>query len=70
MLIGFVECGDLDSALARMALREVNERWQASMAEFFVPATGRPDEGFVQAEQVFHLEEQLARTVEDDRAER
>lgn len=59
LLIGFVECADLDDALAQMAVREVNDRWQASMAEFFVSGD-RPDTGFDQVEQVFHLEEQLA----------
>lgn len=61
LLIGFVECDDLDASLAQMALREVNDRWQASMAEFFPTSAARPDEEFVQVPQVFHLEEQLSR---------
>ena len=33
--------------------------WQAEMAPFFVELDGRPDEGFVLLEEVFHLEDQL-----------
>jgi L-rhamnose mutarotase len=61
LLIGFVECDDLDQSQAQMAAREVNQRWQAGMAEYFLPSDGRPDEGMVPVEQVFHLEEQLDR---------
>ena len=32
------------------------DKWQAEMAEFFVALEGkRPDEGFLQLEEVFHL---------------
>ena len=31
-------------------------RWQAEMAPFFVDLDGRPDQGFLLPEQVFHLE--------------
>ena len=42
-----------------MAATEVNARWQAEMAPFFVDLEGRPDEGFLLLEEVFHLEDQL-----------
>ncbi|WP_343212818.1 hypothetical protein [Arthrobacter sp. Br18] len=42
-----------------MAATEMNARWQAEMAEFFVELEGRPDEGFLRLEEVFHLEDQL-----------
>ena len=43
-------------ALAQMAEREVNARWQASMASFFEELDGRrPDEGMVPLEEIFHL---------------
>ena len=62
LLIGYVETPDLDAARAGMAATEVNARWQAEMAEFFVDLDGAaPDTGFVQLEEVFHLEDQLAR---------
>ncbi|WIM94137.1 L-rhamnose mutarotase [Actinoplanes oblitus] len=62
LLVGTLETEDLAAAQAAMARTEVNARWQAAMAEFF-PVLGelRPDEGMVVLDQIFHLEEQLAR---------
>jgi len=61
LLIGYVETPDLAAAQAGMAATEVNARWQAEMAEFFVDLDGAaPDTGFVQLREVFHLEDQLA----------
>lgn len=60
LLIGFVDCDDLDAARARMALTEVNARWQEQMAKHFPAADGAPDEGFIVMEEVFNLEDQLA----------
>ncbi len=60
LLVGYVECDDLDAARAAMAATEVNARWQAEMAPFFADLEGRrPDEGFLVLENVFHLEDQL-----------
>jgi L-rhamnose mutarotase len=60
-LIGYFETPSLERALAGMSDREVNARWQAEMAEFFVELDAPPDEGFVQLAEVFQLESQLAR---------
>lgn len=58
LLVGYVEADDLAAAQAAMARTEVNARWQAEMAEFFIGLDGRgPDEGFLVLEEVFHLEE-------------
>ena len=56
LLVGYFETPDLDAALAGMAARDVNDRWQREMAPFFV-ALGdrRPDEGFLRLDEVFHL---------------
>lgn len=55
-LFGYFETPDLDAAKTGMATREVNERWQADMAPFFIALEGkRPDEGFLQLEEVFYL---------------
>ena len=55
-LFGYFETPDYETALAEMAKQEVNERWQAMMGEFFVTLEGRrPDEGFLQLEDVFYL---------------
>jgi L-rhamnose mutarotase len=57
LLFGYVELDDLDAAVAAMATKEVNARWQADMAPFFESLEGqRPDEGFIQLEEVFHLD--------------
>lgn len=61
LLIGYLETPSLEAARTGMAATEVNARWQAEMAEFFVElGDARPDTGFVQLEEVFHLEDQLA----------
>ena len=55
-LFGYFETPDLQAALAGMAATEVNERWQAFMAKYFLELDGlRPDEGFKRLEQVFFL---------------
>lgn len=55
-LFGYFETPDLERAKTGMASREINEKWQADMAPFFVALEGkRPDEGFLQLEEVFHL---------------
>ena len=60
LLIGYVETESVEAAQAGLAATEVNARWQAEMAEFFVDlGEARPDTGFVQLEEVFHLEDQL-----------
>ena len=56
-LFGYFETPDLAAAKAGMAAREVNARWQAEMAPFFIALDGkRPDEGFFQLEDVFYLQ--------------
>jgi L-rhamnose mutarotase len=56
LLVGYLETPDFAGALAGMAQREVNARWQASMAPFFEELEGRrPDEGMFRLEEIFHL---------------
>jgi L-rhamnose mutarotase len=60
LLIGYFETPSLEAAVAGMATTEVNARWQAEMAPFFEDLDdATPDTGFVQLEEVFHLEDQL-----------
>lgn len=61
LLIGYVESEDITEAQGAMGRTEVNARWQAEMGEFFVDLDVAPDEGFVLLEEVFNLEDQLAR---------
>jgi len=68
LLVGYFETPSLGEAQAGMAATDVNARWQAEMAEFFVDlGDAGPDTGFVQLEEVFHLEDQLAALDTDDR---
>jgi L-rhamnose mutarotase len=56
-LIGYLETPDLNAAKEGMAKTDVNGRWQAEMAMFFVALDGKaPDQGFLQLEEVFHLD--------------
>ena len=56
LLVGYFETPDYKEALAGMANREVNERWQKAIAPFFENLERqRLDEGFRRLEQVFHL---------------
>ena len=60
LLIGYFETPDLEAAVAGMDATEVNGRWQAEMAEFFVDlGDARPDTGFLQLSEIFHLEDQI-----------
>jgi L-rhamnose mutarotase len=57
MIIGYVECDDFEASLAAMALTDVNARWQAEMAEYFVGLDElRPDEGLLELAEIFHLD--------------
>jgi L-rhamnose mutarotase len=55
-LIGYLETEDFAAAQAAMALTEVNSRWQAEMADFFVALDGAPDENIVPLREIFHLD--------------
>jgi L-rhamnose mutarotase len=62
LLIGYFETPSLEDAQRKMAATEVNARWQAEMAGFFEDlGEARPDEGFLVLEEIFNLEDQLAR---------
>ncbi|MBU0638472.1 MAG: L-rhamnose mutarotase [Planctomycetes bacterium] len=57
LLFGYLETDNFEQAVAGMAQREVNARWQAEMAPFFEELDGkRPDEGMFPLEEVFHLD--------------
>jgi len=57
LLIGYVETPDFKKARDGMALKEVNDRWQSEMKEFFEDPEGRPpDVQMAPLEEVFHLD--------------
>ena len=55
LVVGYLETEDFEAALAGMAEKEVNRRWQDSMAEFFEAST-HPDRSLLRLEEYFHLE--------------
>lgn len=58
ILFGYVEVDDsLSAAVDRMALEEVNKRWQDHMAPFFEQTEGEhADKSFIILKEVFHLQ--------------
>jgi L-rhamnose mutarotase len=58
LLFGYVETPEgLEAAQAKMAVTEVNTRWQEFMAPFFESANNeRPDEMFTELREIFHLD--------------
>ena len=57
LLVGYLMTEDFQAALSAMDATEVNARWQAEMAEFFV--AGRPDQQMHVLTEVFNLDDQL-----------
>ena len=56
LLVGYLETDDFDRARSGMAAREVNNRWQCEMKDFFVQLDGQPpDRAMRPLEEVFHL---------------
>jgi L-rhamnose mutarotase len=56
LLVGYLETDNFERARAGMAKREVNERWQREMGDFFVQPDGAlPDRAMQPLQEVFHL---------------
>ncbi|MCC7435176.1 MAG: L-rhamnose mutarotase [Methanoregulaceae archaeon] len=56
-LLFYVETPDFKAALAGMAEKDVNRRWQEEMAPFFENLCGeQADQSFLPLEEVFHLD--------------
>lgn len=62
LLIGYFETADLAAATQGMAALPVNSRWQAEMAELFVPTQQSVNDGLVLLTEVFNLDDQLSAT--------
>ena len=68
LLIGYFETPSVEAAVAGMATTEVNTRWQNEMSEFFEDLGDTPpDQGFLQLDEIFHLEDQLAGLTEQEK---
>lgn len=55
LVVGYLETDDFERSVAEMALRPVNGRWQAGMAEFFADDV-EPDRTMEQLTEYFHLD--------------
>lgn len=66
LIVGYVEADDLGAAQRAMAATEVNARWQADMARYFVDGRA-PDQALAPLEEIFNLDDQLARLPERGR---
>jgi len=55
LLVGYLETDDYAGALDAMAATDVNRRWQAEMAGYFV-SDGPPDKSFSRIAEIFHLD--------------
>lgn len=56
LLVGYLETPDFEAALQGMASREVNQRWQTTMADFFALDGRHADDAMLPLEEVFHLD--------------
>ena len=57
LLVGYLETKDFAAALSGMAAKEINHKWQTSMASFFEGGdTAAADEQMLPLEEVFHLD--------------
>lgn len=55
LLVGYLETEDFEHARSEMARRDVNQRWQREMADFFDLDGVEPDRAMEPLEEVFHL---------------
>jgi len=56
LFVGYFETPSWEKAIAGMAEKDVNSRWQAEMKEYFEALDGhQPDEVIVPLEQVFFM---------------
>ncbi|WP_433262019.1 L-rhamnose mutarotase [Micromonospora vinacea] len=61
LLVGYLVTDDFAAAQAAMQASDVNVRWQAEMASYFVDLDqGAPDRAIRPLDEVFNLEAQLA----------
>jgi L-rhamnose mutarotase len=57
LLVGHLVTEDFEAARSGMAATEVNRRWQAEIAPFFIGLeSGRPDTDAHPLEEMFHME--------------
>lgn len=63
LLVGYLETDDFERARSEISRREVNERWQREMGDFFLQPDGvLPDRAMRTLEEVFHLNGSISGT--------
>ena len=55
-VVGYLECDDFAACQARMQDAEINARWQAEMAPYFLLDGEAPDRAMSPLEEIFHLD--------------
>jgi L-rhamnose mutarotase len=56
LLVGYLETDDFERARREMAKRNINQRWQREMAEFFVHGEDTPPDRQIEPlDEIFHL---------------
>lgn len=55
LVVGYLETDDFEAAQKRMAATDVNDRWQAGMAQYF-SEPANPDEQMQPLTEYFHLD--------------
>jgi len=57
LVVGYLETADFNAALHAVSQREVNDRWQGSMAKYFeIPEGQNPDDAVLRLDEYFHLD--------------
>ena len=57
LVVGYLETDDFGAAQKRMAATEINDRWQAGMAQYFRnPQGATPDQAMQPLAEYFHLD--------------
>jgi L-rhamnose mutarotase len=55
-VVGYLECDDFAACQSRMQNTEINARWQAEMAPYFLLDGQAPDQAMAPMAEIFHLD--------------
>jgi L-rhamnose mutarotase len=55
-VVGYLECDDFATCQARMQDAEINAKWQAEMAPYFLLDGQAPDQAMLPLAEIFHLD--------------
>ena len=69
LLIGYYETDDDAASQAALEADPRTAAWEAEMAPFFVALDGRPDQAATALTEIFHLEDQLTASLNDEESD-